>query len=466
MPFDLSTGPKGTAAQKSKPSGRKIAVIGAGVSGLSAAWLLSTAHQVVVYERDKRLGGHANTVSVEMAGKTYGVDAGFIVFNEPSYPNFTALLKSLGVPTEQSCMSFAASINGGEIEYSGQTLSSVFANRKSIVSPRFWGMLNDIARFHRAARKALRTGIDDTISLGTFVDLNGFGGYFRENFLKPMAAAIWSTPSQDVLNYPAGSFVRFFSNHGLLQVLNLPIWHTVSGGSRRYVEQISKPFAGAARLDTGVARIIREGNKVRVIDESGGEDQFDDVVIATHADAALKMLDAPSEEERALLGAFGYQPNRAVMHTDDRFMPLRRRAWASWNYIGDTRPGAPTEPSVSYWMNRLQNLDCPKDIFVTLNPQTDIPDEHMIAVFDYDHPVFDLKAGAAQKNIWSLQGRGGVWYCGAHFGQGFHEDGLQAGLAAAEAVGGVRRPWDVAEESARIYIHDAPGGRPIAEEAA
>ena len=358
MPFDVSTGPKGLFASSQRSSGRKIAVIGSGVSGLSAAWLLSAAHDVVLYERDNRLGGHANTVNAVINGKTYGVDAGFIVFNEPNYPNFTALLAHLGVTSEQSCMSFAASMDGGSVEYSGQTLSSVFANRKNIVSPRFWGMLGDITRFHKAARKALSDGVDDAITLGDFVEAQGLGRYFRDNFLKPMAAAIWSTPSQDVFSYPAGSFIRFFSNHGLLQVLNLPIWHTVTGGSQSYVAEISKPLMGAVRLNTGVARIIRQQDKVVVVDETGAQDSFDDVVIATHGDAALAMLDAPSEDEKSILGAFGYQPNHAVMHTDAALMPRRRRAWASWNYIGETGGDrvSETPPIVSYWMNRLQNF--------------------------------------------------------------------------------------------------------------
>ncbi|MEO0879090.1 MAG: FAD-dependent oxidoreductase [Pseudomonadota bacterium] len=454
MAFDAG---RSLQSQPFRPSpafrpGQKVAVVGSGVSGLAAAWLLSRAGaEVTVYEADDRIGGHANTVIVNTVSGPTPVDAGFIVFNQANYPNLTALLAHLGVATEESCMSFAASMRGGALEYSGQTFSSVFANRANALSPSFWRMLLDISRFHRLARKALKHDIDDGETLRDFLAAHGFGQTFARDFLEPMAAAIWSTPSSDILGYPAASFFRFFANHGLLQVLHLPIWHTVSGGSRAYVEKISEPFLRKARLGAGVAAIVREDGAVRVIDRDGEADTFAHVVIAAHANAALSMLDDPTAGEKSLLGAFGYSKNHAVMHFDEGQMPRRRRAWSSWNYLGNDE-GA----SVSYWMNRLQNLPCKEDIFVTLNPQTPVAEEKIIAAFDYEHPIFDVAAGRAQKQLWSLQGDGGVWFCGAHFGQGFHEDGLQAGLAVAEAISGARRPWDVAGESARIWLGDAP----------
>ncbi|MFN0023413.1 MAG: NAD(P)/FAD-dependent oxidoreductase [Parvularculaceae bacterium] len=429
----------------------RVAVVGSGISGLSAAWLLSSAHEVVVYEKDRRLGGHANTVDVPTRDGTIGVDAGFIVFNKPNYPNLTALFAHLGVGIEDTDMSFGASIDNGRIEYSGQGLSSVFANRMSAFSPAHWAMVLDILRFNREAKLALADGIAEDLTLGAFVDQQGYSKAFVRRFLAPMAAAIWSTPSLRILDYPAAALFRFYDNHGLFQVSKNPRWNTVTGGSRTYVERLSQPVIANARLGVGAARIERIAGGVLVTDDKGHADRFDHVVVATHADRALGMIAAPTPREAALLKAFCYQQNRAVVHFDERHMPRRRRAWASWNYLG----GA-AGPSVTYWMNRLQNLRSDREVFVTLNPGSPVRDEAIVAEFDYDHPMFTLETAKAQAEIWSLQGAGGVWYCGAHFGSGFHEDGLQAGLAVAEDLGGVRRPWTVANESGRIWRRDAP----------
>ncbi len=438
MPFDA-------ARIRRDNKRRRIAVIGSGVSGLSAAWLSSKSHDVVVYEKAGRLGGHSNTVDVDLPGGAVPVDTGFIVFNEPSYPNFTAMLDHLGVATEESCMSFGVSLEGGRLEYSGQTLSSVFAKRANAVSPSFWKMLSDIPRFHRDARSVLRAGFCEHASLGEFVNARRYGQGFRNYFLKPMASAIWSTPNMRVFDYPALSFLQFFENHGLLQVLNLPLWHTVSGGSRVYVRALQEAFKENARLSTGVVSIERKDGRVIIADERGGLDDFDDVIIAAHADQALRMLKDADARERSILSAFSYQANRAVLHLDEAMMPRRRRAWSSWNYIGDGECG-----SVTYWMNRLQNLSCRENVLVTLNPAAPIRSDAIIAAFDYDHPMFNAATAAAQKDIWAVQGRGGVWHAGAHLGHGFHEDGLQAGLAVAEAIGGARRPWRVENESGRL----------------
>ena len=439
MPFD--------AVSADRPAKRQhIAVIGTGISGLSCAWLLSQSHDVVLYEKDARLGGHTNTVDVQLGSRCVPVDTGFIVFNEPSYPNFTAFLNHLNVASEVSCMSFGASIDGGRLEYSGQTLSSVFANRKNAASPAFWKMLTDIPRFHRDAGKALRGGFCETASLGEFVAQKQYGRGFSEHFLKPMAAAIWSTPKMKVFDYPAVSFLKFFDNHGLLQVLNLPEWRTVSGGSRSYVKALCAASNWSVRLSTPVAKVEQSGGSVIVTDSAGAADRFDQVVIASHADAALEMLHRPKDDVRTILSGFEYQSNLAVLHMDEGQMPRRRRAWSSWNYISNDADGA-----VSYWMNRLQNLPCEENIFVTLNPGSEIRSSKKIAEFSYDHPVFNSRSAAAQKDIWRIQGRDGVWFAGAHLGNGFHEDGLQAGLAVAEALGGVRRPWRVENESGRLH---------------
>lgn len=426
---------------------RRFAVIGSGVSGLSAAWLLSQRHDVTIYERDERLGGHAHTFVAPTAEGPIPVDVGFIVYNEPAYPNLVALFNHLGVASVETCMSFGASMRGGEVEYSGQSVSAVFANRANALKPRFWRMLVDITRFNRHGLAALKDGIGHDVSLADFVRTRGFGEGFVRDFLQPMASAIWSTPSSRILDFSAAAFFKFYDNHGLLRVLNMPIWRTVAGGSARYVEKISAPFAAKARLKTPVAEVRRVEGGVDVVDRAGAADRFDGVVIATHADAALSMLARPTPAERDILGAFRYQPNAAYLHTDERQMPRARRAWSSWNYLGDDEGAA-----VSYWMNRLQPLATKTDLFVTLNPRTPIDEGKILAKFDYTHPMFDLAAERAQRRLWSLQGEGEVWFAGAHFGQGFHEDGLQAGLAAAEAAGGVRRPWSVAAESGRIWL--------------
>jgi predicted NAD/FAD-binding protein len=316
------------------------------------------------------------------------------------------------------------------------------------MSPKFWRMLADIARFHGDARRALAEGISHETSLADFCRRHRYSVPFADYFMKPMASAIWSTPTSRILDYSAAAFIKFYANHGLLQVLHLPVWRTVAGGSRLYVDRVSQGLR--VRLNAGVASMARTPQGVEVRDESGAVDRFDEVVIAAHADQALGMLSDASAAERRILGAFKYQPNFAVVHFDETHMPKRRRAWSSWNHLG-----AGDRAAATYWMNRLQNLPCERNIFVTINPLTPVRDDLVAAEFNYTHPMFDVAAEAAQREIWSLQGRGGVWFCGAHFGQGFHEDGLQAGLAVAEAIGGVRRPWQVANESGRIHLAPA-----------
>ena len=431
-------------------SRKRIAVIGTGISGMSAAWLLSQRHDVTVYEQDRRPGGHSNTVEVRTSDGAVPVDTGFIVYNEKTYPNLTALFAHLNVPTHASDMSFAVSLKDGELEYSGTSLNGLFAQRSNMFRPRFWSMLGDLRRFYREAPRDL-SSLDDLSSLEQYLDAGRYGQVFRSDHLLPMAAAIWSASPRLMLQYPAASFIRFHDNHGLLQLRDRPQWRTVAGGSRSYVDALTQRFRDSIRLACGVTAIRRDQHGIQVRECGGHVDRFDDVVIATHADQALALLEQPTAEERSLLGAFRYSANRAVLHGDPALMPQRKAAWASWNYIGGR--GTAEHPTVTYWMNVLQQLPTTQNLFVTLNPTSEpkqvLHEEH------YDHPIFDGEAMSAQRRLWSLQGRDRLWFCGSYFGAGFHEDGLQSGLAVTEALGGISRPWRVENESGRIHIDEA-----------
>jgi predicted NAD/FAD-binding protein len=441
----------------------EIAVIGSGISGMSAAWLLSQSHQVTVYEAEDRLGGHSHTVD---AGPT-PVDMGFIVYNEVNYPNLTALFGHLGVPTRRSEMTFAVSLDDGALEYGANTLPSLFAQPSNLVSGRFWSMLRDIRRFYRhAPTHACALGQEMT-TLGDYLGAHGYGPAFQEDHLLPQAAAIWSASCQAIRDYPAETFIRFCENHGLLKVFGRPVWRTVAGGSRQYVARLTARYAHRVRRGSPVRRVQRSGAGVMVTDSEGRSARYDQVVIAAHADQALGMLAAPTAAERRLLGAFRYSKNHAVLHTDKKLMPRRKGVWSGWNYIGRrAREGSERELCVTYWMNRLQGLRDPRQLFVTLNPVRTPAPGSIIRSEIYEHPLFDAAAIEAQRRLWSLQGEGGVWFCGAYFGAGFHEDGLQAGLAVAEALGGVRRPWSVEGESARIFLGPAPAVDRLLEAAA
>jgi uncharacterized protein len=425
----------------------KVAVIGSGISGLSAAWLLSQHHDVTVFEADDRVGGHSNTVGFDSPMGRVAVDTGFIVYNEATYPNLAALFRHLNVPTAASNMSFSVSIDNGAFEYSGGTGFGLVAQASNLASARFWSMIADILRFYRnAVRDLPRMG---DMSLDEYLARNGYGRTFRKEHLYPMAAAIWSTPAMAVGDYPAANFVRFCRNHGLLELWGRPQWRTVAGGSRHYVDRMTASFADRILTSTPIRSVRRMPGSVEVTDSAGNTRTFGGVVIATHADQALRMLGDADDEERRVLGAFRYTQNEAVLHSDARLMPKRRAAWSSWNYLaaGSKEQG---QPSVTYWMNRLQPLGAAPPTFVTLNPCCPPLEQTIISRATYQHPVFDLITERAQQDLWSLQGVRNTWFCGAYFGSGFHEDGLQAGLAVAEDLGGLRRPWRVAAESGRI----------------
>ncbi|MBO9590527.1 NAD(P)/FAD-dependent oxidoreductase [Devosia sp.] len=428
-----------------QPARQRIAVIGSGVSGLSAAWMLSKTNDVVLYEAEDYVGGHAHTVDVPGTGP---VDTGFIVYNDRNYPNFVAMMRHLELESVSTEMSFSASLDQGTFEYCGEGLAGMLAQRRNAFRPRFWTMLRDLIRFYREAPSVIERPDLHGMTLDEYLRAQRYSRSFVDDHLLPMAAAIWSSSANDIRSYPLLAFVRFFESHGLLLLTARPLWRTVRGGSRVYVNALLKQFAGEVRLSSPVAKVFRDATGVTVRDRNGSEDRFDRILIATHADQALRMLDEPAKDERELLGAFEYTKNLAVLHADASYMPRRKKVWCCWNYISSAEAeGKPL--CVSYWMNKLQHLEG-RDLFVTLNPP-DNPREE-IARFEYTHPLFDAKAIAAQENLWRIQGHRNTWYAGAHFGRGFHEDGLQAGLAAAEDMGALPRPWIVPDQSGRITL--------------
>jgi len=427
----------------------RIAVVGAGISGLSAAWLLGGRHEVVLFEGDTRLGGHAHTVEAPGRSGPVPVDTGFIVYNEANYPNFTALLAHLGVASRATDMSLSVSLDDGAFEYSSYG-AGLFAQRRNLFSRRFWAMLRDVTRFYREGPKDL-AGLEAPLTaLGDYLDQKGYCRAFQEDHLLPQASAIWSTPLSAIRDYPAAALIRFFQNHGMMQIFGRGLWRTVAGGSRAYVEPLAEAFQGEIRRGARIVSIRRDAEGVDLRDATGRAWRFDHVVIAAHADQALALLDDPTPQEARVLGAFRYTRNLAVLHTDRAQMPRRRAAWGAWNHLG--RRGDPEAGVVTYWMNRLQHLKDAPELFVTLNPVRPVAPDAVVRTDVYEHPLFDAGAIAAQGELWGLQGARRTWFCGSYFGHGFHEDGLQAGLAVAEALGGVRRPWTVGNESGRIRL--------------
>ncbi len=410
---------------------QKIAVIGAGIAGLASAYFLARQHEVVLFEAGTYLGGHTNTVDVTLEDKSFAVDTGFLVFNEATYPNLIALFDELGVASYGTTMSFGVSLEQGAFEWAGTNLDSVFAQRRHAFSPAFLGMLKDLLHFNRTAQANLAASLRQPITLGQLLAASGYGAMFRDAYLLPMAAAIWSSAPADILGFPASTFLRFCLNHGLLQISQRPQWRTVLGGARSYVRKIAATLP-QVRLNAKVERVVKLGAQLNVQTEAI-EEKFDAVVFATHAPQTLQMLSDANAEERRLLSSVRYQHNVAYLHTDAALMPRRRKVWSAWNYLGGAAVDGSRPVCVSYWLNQLQALPCQTDVMVTLNPFAPPRPEQVLARFDYEHPVFDQAAVEAQQQLQAIQGRRGLWFAGAWTGYGFHEDGLKSALRVAKA---------------------------------
>jgi uncharacterized protein len=408
----------------------KIAIVGTGVSGLTAAHLLHPNHEITVFEAEGRVGGHVNTVEVAEESGPVAIDTGFIVFNDRNYPRFERLLGELGVPWQPSRMSFSVADGDGRFEYAG-TPSGLFARPAHLVNPAFLGMLRDFFRFNREAKALI--GMDGAApSLGDWLDQKGFSRPFVERLIVPQASAVWSADPQQMWSFPASFMAEFFANHGMYSLRDRPRWRTVCGGSGRYVEAITEPFADRIRTRAPVRSITRLPDGVLVEAEGCESEFFDEVVIATHSDQALAMLTDPSDAEREILGAIPYQRNEAVLHTDPSLMPRRRRAWASWNFHLTPEPAGRT--TVTYWMNNLQRLDAGRDYFVTLNRSAAIDPEKVIGRFSYSHPVYTKEGVHAQERHAEINGIDRTRYCGAYWGWGFHEDGVVSAIRACEGA--------------------------------
>ena len=423
-----------------------VAVIGGGIAGLSAAYTLRDVAAVTLFEAGDYFGGHAHTVDLTLpdaAGQpvTHGVDTGFLVYNERTYPHLIRLFAELGVETAASDMSFSVQAPrgaAGRLEWSGNNLSTVFAQRRNIADPRFIGMLADLLRFNRLTTRIASAGSESELAqtLGDFLDAHHFGHAFRHWYFLPMMGCIWSCPTAQMLAFPVATMIRFCHNHGLLQIADRPQWHTVRGGSRHYVDTMVAELFDA-RLSTPVRRVTRVPHGVLVATDNG-TDRFDQVVLATHSDESLALLGDAGAAEQAVLGAIRFQPNRAVLHTDASVLPSHRAAWAAWNYEAgsdDSGPGGEGAPvCLHYLLNKLQPLPWPQPVIVSLNPLREIERSRVMAEYSYAHPVFDLAALRAQNDIAALQGQRNTWFAGAWMGYGFHEDGLKAGIVAAEGL--------------------------------
>lgn len=417
---------------------KRIAVVGAGIAGLASAWLLSRTARVTLYEAAPTLGGHTHTVDVTVDGATFPVDTGFLVFNDRTYPNLCALFDEIGVPSVASDMSFSVRIESSNLEWAGSSLSTVFAQRRNLLRPDFWRMLKDIVRFNAEATAAVARVPALEGSLGAWLDERRFGRAFRDWYLLPMSAAIWSCPTSEMLAYPVATFLRFCHNHGLLQISNRPQWRTVQGGGREYVRRLAASIADV-RAGCPVSAVTRDDAGVSVA-AGGTTERFDEIVLAVHGDQALPLLEDADETERRLLGAVRFQPNLAILHTDAALLPRTTETWSAWNYLsGDGRDGH-RPVSVSYLINRLQPLPCRTPVIVTLNPPVEPDPARVLGRFHYSHPIFDRPAIEAQRALPSLQGRRHTWFCGAWTGYGFHEDGLKSALLVANALG-ARAPW-------------------------
>ena len=425
------------------PHGARIAVVGSGISGLAVAWLLKDSYQVSLIEAGSYFGGHSNTVDVTLNGMTHPVDTGFLVHNDLTYPNLIELFRHLKVDVHASDMSFGVSIAEPDIEWAGTDLSTVFAQRRNLIRPAFLSMLRDILRFNKNAQRYLTEAQSNSISLEQLLDRERFGQTMRDWYLLPMAAAIWSAPVRDILGFPAAHFLTFCLNHRLLQIQERPQWKTVVGGSRCYVQKLVEQLTDV-RLNTPVQRVERLADSV-LLHSSRGVERFDAVVLACHAPTSLALLDDAVPQEREVLQAFRYQENRAVLHTDIRLLPRRKKVWSAWNYLSQGGAGQEQPVAVSYLLNQLQALPFTQPIIVTLNPHIEPLPDLMLKELTYEHPILDAAAARAQEKLPSIQGLDRVWFCGAWAGYGFHEDGLKSALRVVRDFG-VEIPWGAVYE--------------------
>lgn len=417
----------------------RIAIVGTGISGMASAYLAHRAgHDITVYEASSVIGGHTRTKDIIYDGVPIAVDTGFIVFNEPNYPNLVGFFKHLGVKTHASDMSFAISVNRGQFEWGARSVNAVFGQRSNLVRPGFYRMIRDVMRFNREALALAEPSPDMT--LGQLLDALHLGEDFRRYYILPMGGAIWSAPTDTMLEFPAHSFVRFFKNHGLLSFTGQHQWYTVTGGSKQYVAKVTAPYRDRIRAGCAVTRITRDAEGVTVSDSHGTNERYDQVIFACHADQTLRLLSDATDAERAILGVFHYQRNIAYLHRDTSVMPKRKHCWASWVYRMDGKAGEADGIEVSYWMNLLQTIDLRHPLFVTLNPAQAIPDELVFDRHEFEHPIFTNETAHAQRELPSLQGQRHSWFCGAYTRYGFHEDGIMSAVAVARGLG-MKIPW-------------------------
>jgi len=411
----------------------RIAIIGTGIAGMTAAWLLHQDHDITVFEANPTIGGHTNTVDVEIGGHSYAIDTGFIVFNDWTYPNFVELLDTLDVASQPTDMSFSVRCEKTGLEYKGDNLDTLFAQRRNLFRPSFYRMLLDILRFNREALELLETpDAGEPLTLQDYLTEQRYSRAFVDHYVIPMASAIWSAKPAVMGSMPARYFVRFFKNHGLLSVYDKPLWRVIQGGSRRYADKLTAPYRDRIRLSSPVAWVRRHANHVQVKPCNGEAEHFDEVVVATHSDQALQLLADSSRSEREILGAIPYQENDAVLHTDTRLLPHRRRAWAAWNYHIPAQDQE--QVAVTYNMNILQNLAAPEIFCVTLNRAHAVDPNKILYRTTYHHPLYTPAAVAAQRRRGEINGVNRTWFCGAYWGYGFHEDGVKSALAISRYI--------------------------------